>query len=253
MKNNSTSWHKVGSWYNKKVGNSGHYYHQHVVIPNSLKLLNLKNTDSVLDLACGQGVLARNIPKNLEYIGIDSAQSLIKFAKDQNNNPHVKYFLGDVTRPLPIQKNDFTVATIILALQNIDDPKKAVENASKHLTNNGRLLIVLNHPCFRIPRLSSWGIDEQKKLQYRRIDKYLSSQRIPITAHPGLKQKSAVTWSFHYSLSQYSQFLHQAGFLIKLIEEWSSDKESIGKASKMENRGRNEFPLFMALLCQKII
>jgi hypothetical protein len=73
---------------------------------------------------------------------------------------------------------------------------------------------------------------------------------IPITAHPG-ERFSAQTLSYHHSISDYFKMLKEAGFTIELIEEWTSDKESIGRNSKMENRARNEFPLFMALLVTK--
>lgn len=115
---------------------------------------------------------------------------------------------------------------------------------------NGYLLIVLNHPAFRISRQSSWGIDPNSKIQYRRIDRYMTPINIPITAHPGEKH-SEFTWSYHLPLWEYSRMLKDNGFAIELIEEWTSDKESVGKASKMENRSRAEIPLFMAILAQK--
>lgn len=213
----NTSWHKVGKWYNKSVGDSGHYFHQHVVLPGVIKLLGLKNNSSVLDLGCGQGVLARQLPKEIEYVGIDSAKSLITFAKDRDPKQNHHYYEGDVTRPLPISKKDFTHAAIILALQNLEKPDLALFQASDHLISNGKLVIVLNHPCFRIPRLTSWEIDEKKKLQYRRIERYLSPIRIPITAHPSKGNHSPITWSFHYPLSSYVQFLRQAGFVIEAM------------------------------------
>src|SRR5262249_49920639 len=111
---------------------------------------------------------------------------------------------------------------------------------------------VLNHPCFRIPRQSSWQVDSEKKIQYRRLDRYLSPMQIPINAHPSKGERSATTLSFHHPLSAYSQWLRDAGFVISCMEEWCSDKVSTGSAAKMENRSRAEFPLFLTLLSQKI-
>ena len=54
--------------------------------------------------------------------------------------------------------------------------------------------------------------------------------------HPGQKQ-STLTWSFHFPLSSYSQFLQESGLLIEKIEEWTSPKKSIGKMGKAENVG----------------
>lgn len=128
----------------------------------------------------------------------------------------------------------------------MQDPKISLENAAKFLQPKGRLFIVLNHPCFRIPRQSSWGIDKKKQVQFRRVDRYLSSLKIPIQTHPG-KNSTIKTWSFHHSLSTYSQYLHQAGFVIEKIEEWCSDKKSEGGRAKMEDFSRLEFPLFLAI------
>lgn len=250
-KNFNTSWHQVGKWYQETVGLTGHYYHKHVVIPGVLRLLKIQNTSSLLDLACGQGVLARFLPKDVYYQGVDIARSLIDFAQSQDKGKNHYYTIADVTKPLPIVKKDFTHATIILALQNLERPDLAIANATHHLIKDGKLLIVLNHPCFRIPRQSSWEIDEKNKLQYRRINRYFSPLRIPINMHPGNGAKSPLTWSFHYPLAFYSEFLFKHGFLIEKIEEWVSDKKSVGDAAKMENRGRSEFPLFMAILAIK--
>jgi SAM-dependent methyltransferase len=249
----STSWQPVSDWYNSAVGESGHYYHKQVVLPNTLRLLQLSSTDSLLDLGCGQGVLARAIPKDVYYLGLDISADLIEQGKKYAaQNPH-HFAVANVARPtLPVKKTDFSHAAFILSLQNMADSAAAIKNAAHHLRDKGKLVLVLNHPCFRIPRQSSWGIDETKKLQYRRIDRYLSPIKIPITAHPGKKDTSA-TWSFHQSLSSYFTELAAAGFVVTHLEEWTSDKTSEGRAAKMENRGRSEFPLFLTLVARKIV
>lgn len=240
-----TSWQPVSSWYKKQVGEAGHYFHQKVVLPKVRALLKLQPKSSVLDLACGQGVLARQLGSEQEYLGIDAASDLIREAKKLSTRPRHHFKTSDVTQPLGLTPR-FTHATIILALQNLKQPAGAIANAAAGLLPFGVLVLVINHPCFRIPRQSSWGIDERNKTQYRRVDRYLSPLKVPITAHPG-KHQSSITWSFHEPLSAYTAMLAQHGFLIETIEEWTSDKESQGSAAKMENRSRAEFPLFMAI------
>ncbi len=248
---NKTSWQKVSGWYNDTVGDEGHYYHQHVVLPGVMRLLNLKKGDAVLDLACGQGVLERALPSHVDYLGIDVAPDLIKSAEKQASHKGSKFKVGDVTKAQTYERK-FTHSVIILALQNIAKPEAALKNALQGLEAGGKLIIVLNHPCFRIPRQSSWKVDEQQKLQFRRVDKYMSQMEIPIQMHPGAKEKSAQTFSYHYPLSSYFKMLQDASFVVECVEEWCSNKESTGKNAKMENRAREEFPLFMALLCHKI-
>lgn len=250
-KSHPTSWEPVEKWYKQAVGEEGHYFHKQIVLPGILRLFKFSDENSaLLDLACGQGILAKHLPEKVHYFGIDISPSLIKEAKKSDANPLHQYAVADVTKALPIKNATFSHAAIVLALQNIEHPSQVFANARKYLRPDGKLLIVLNHPCFRIPRQSSWQIDENKKIQYRRLDRYFSSMNIPIQAHPSKGEKSPETISFHHPLSTYSSWLKDNGFVIELIEEWCSDKTSTGGAAKMENRSREEFPMFLTILAK---
>jgi SAM-dependent methyltransferase len=244
----NTSWEKVHDWYDEIVGAEGHYYHQQVIFPRLIPLITQsKKAIKVLDVGCGQGILARAFSKKIAYVGIDSAPSLIAKAKKLSQHT---FLVQDATEPFTLKEKDFTHAVLLLALQNMKDPIPVMENVSQHLTSDGQLFLVINHPCFRIPRQSGWSIDEKKQLQSRRIDRYMTPMEIPITAHPGQKESSN-TISYHLPLSAYCDALDKAGFCIERIEEWCSDKRSVGKAARRENRARQEFPLFMCLIARK--
>jgi ubiquinone/menaquinone biosynthesis C-methylase UbiE len=246
-----TSWEKVSSWYDQSVGKTGHYYHEAVILPNILAILDCKKETSILDLACGQGILSRAIPEWVDYTGIDVSSSLIQAAIEKTTNKNHKFHIADITKKLPVKEDTYTYCTIVLALQNIEHPVKVFLNAYKALKSNGKILIVLNHPCFRIPKYSSWGVDDQTHIQYRRMDRYYSSTKIPIAAHPSQGAKSAHTLSFHHPLSTWVSWLYQAGFVIEEMQEWCSDKKSTGKYAKREDFSRAEFPLFLSITASK--
>lgn len=250
-KQRNSSWERVSGWYDKTVGDQGHYYHQHVLLPNLLRLIGNGKEAQILDLGCGQAVLSRHLSEETTYYGVDISSTLIQAAIKRKINKNHQFFHKDLAIPLDLPKKDFSHAVFLLSLQNIPSPSIAIKNAAAHLKKNGTLILVLNHPCFRIPRQSSWDTDPQKKLQYRRIDRYLTPLEIPIKTHPG-KDKSEDTISFHHPLSNYTKWLFEAGFMIESIEEWISDKESIGKAAKMENFSRQEIPLFLTLVARLI-
>ncbi|KKT29847.1 MAG: hypothetical protein UW41_C0014G0014 [Candidatus Collierbacteria bacterium GW2011_GWC2_44_18] len=249
MLKNDTSWEKVSKWYGSIVGEKGHFYHQSLIIPQTLKLLDMKSGDRLIDVACGQGVLSRRLSEKIKYVGIDASKKLIDEAKNLDNNKAHRYFVTDATKSFGF-KETFNKAVIILALQNIKEPEKTIQHLSEVMEKDGELLIVLNHPCFRIPRQSSWEEDKLNKMQYRRVNRYMTPLEIPINAHPG-EENSQVTWSFHHPIEDYANYLFGNGFMIKKIEEWTSEKKSEGKAAKMENRAREEFPMFMAILAVK--
>ncbi|HEY2809954.1 MAG TPA: class I SAM-dependent methyltransferase [Rhabdochlamydiaceae bacterium] len=248
-----TSWETSSSWYDKLVGTKGHYYHQQVIIPGILNILERekKTQPHVLDLACGQGVLARHLPKGFKYLGIDASASLLESAKSYQIKGQQQFFLHDLSHPLSLPFQDFTHAVCILAVQNFAHPLTLFRTAYAHLRPGSPFILVINHPCFRIPRQSNWGIDAEKKWQYRRIDRYMTPLKIPIQTHPS-QEESETTLTFHLPLSQYSLLLKQSGFVIDYLEEWCSDKKSIGKNAAMENKSRIEFPLFLAIIAKKV-
>lgn len=249
MEKRDTSWGKVSKWYGEIVGEKGHFFHQTIVIPGTLRLLSIEERDRILDVACGQGVLARRLSGEVSYTGLDLAHGLIADAKRMDKNKKHQYIVADVTKNIP-GTGKYNKAAIVLALQNIKEPNKTIALVSEKLDMGGKLVIVLNHPCFRIPRQSGWETDSKNKLQYRRVNRYMSPLEIPINMHPG-DRNSPATWSFHLPIEEYSNMLYENGFFIEKIEEWTSDKESVGKKARAENRAREEFPMFMAILAIK--
>jgi len=244
-----SSWELMQEWYHGQVGAEGHYYHQQVILPNVLRLI--KHARKVLDIGCGQGILARKLPKSVDYLGIDLSPSLIAKAIQLQPWRKGRFILQDAAQPFSLKEQDFSHSVMILSLQNMIDPKAVLSNIQHHLEPQGALLIVINHPCFRIPRQSGWHIDSAKKLQSRRIDRYMSSLEIPIQTHPSHGSDSSVSLTFHHPLSFYAQILMESGFDIESLEEWCSDKTSTGANARMENRARKEFPLFLAILARK--
>lgn len=252
MQKNTTSWGKVAPWYDKIVGSTGHYYHEHVIFPHLKKIILPKNGDKILDIGCGQGVYAKLLSQNVSYVGIDLAKELITKARLTDKNKAHEYYVADATKPLPVADSSFDYVLSILAIQNMRDPQAAIDNMAKALKPGGSLVCVLNHPAFRIPRQSSWEIDERSKLEYRRINRYMTPIEIPINTHPGQKN-SPVTWSYHHPISYFVESITKSGCVITGLEEWISDKESEGKFKKMENRARTEFPLFLTIIATKAL
>lgn len=249
MKN--TSWSPVAKWYGDIVGEGGHYFHEHVILPRLKILLDPQPGESVLDVGCGQGVYARGLTHDVSYVGLDLSRELIMQAKTLDKNGKHSYYVADATQGLPVPDSSFDHAISILALQNMKEGASVIGHIGASLKQSGDLVIVINHPSFRIPRQSSWGKDEANKLEYRRVNRYLSPLEIPINAHPGLKD-SPLTWTYHEPLEYYVKALKDSGMVVTDLEEWTSDKVSTGKAARAENRARAEFPLFLALRAAKM-
>ena len=127
---------------------------------------------------------------------------------------------------------------------------------SRVLKPCGRLVLVLNHPTFRVPGVSAWDFDAKKSVQYRRIDGYMSeiSQAVDMTQGEKAPAKKKFTWSFHHPLQVYFKAFYKSGLAVTRIEEWISHKTSDkGSRKAAEDKARKEIPLFMCLELKKLI
>lgn len=247
MEPGSTLWDQAARWYDALVGSHGTDYHRKILMPNASRLLGLKKGDQVLDLACGQGVFSRYLFKSrYEVVGLDASEELVAFARERSDKS-IRFCVGDAGKTGVLKNETFSGAACILALQNMEKLDPVFRNVARWLEPGGRFVMVLTHPCFRIPRQTHWGWDGAKKMEYRRIDLYSTPTRIPILTPPFAKSKD-FTWTYHRPLQSYFESLSRAGLCVDAMEEWQSHKESEpGKRARAENRARKEIPLFIAV------
>lgn len=251
-KTDRTSWSKVADWYDEMLEGSEETYQSNLILPNTLRLLEIKKGETLLDLGCGQGFFSREFFKaGAAVSGIDLSPKLISLAKEKSSR-EIKFGVSPADRLPFFPDGSFDIAVCVLAIQNMKNVTGVFEESFRVLKKGGRMLVVMNHPVFRIPKASSWGFDETKKIQYRRVDSYISESKMEIVMNPGFNPKVS-TVSFHHPLQFYFKSLRKAGFLISRLEEWNSQKKSQpGPRADAENRARKEFPLFLALEAMKI-
>lgn len=252
MKDNKTSWGKVAKWYESAV-TSPDSYQMKVILPNLLRVLNLREKEAVLDLACGSGFFSREFTKlGAKVTGVDIGQELISIAKAHDKQS--RYLIGNAEDLSGLKLQNFDAVVCVLAIQNIKNLQSAVGEMFKLLKPNGRAVLVLNHPAFRIPGKSFWEFSADKKTQYRKLESYMSEFFSEIDMHPGknLPKNKKYTYSFHRPLQVYFKAFSKAGFLVSRLEEWVSHKESDkGVTKKAEDAARKEFPMFMCLELKK--
>ncbi|MDP3487535.1 MAG: class I SAM-dependent methyltransferase [Bacillota bacterium] len=266
-----THWGDVAEWYDALVGDEGSEYHRKVIIPGVLRMLELNKIDAdrpqMLDLACGQGVLCRRLAEEgCEVTGVDAAAPLLEAAKKRNVQDRlaIKYTLADVTELLAdngtpaygLRAGTSDAVTIVLSIQNITPLSPVWEACHALLKPGGKLIVVMMHPCFRVPKQSDWLWDEASFTQLRAIRHYLGGADVEIQTHPGHAahgQDDSTTTHFHRPLQAYVNTMGNAGLYIDNIQEWTSHKtDQAGPKKEAMDRARKEIPLFLALRARKV-
>ena len=158
-----TLWDQASRWYDSLVGMSGSDYHQTIVIPGVFKMLELKPGRRILDLACGQGVFSRFLlGKKMKPEGLDSSEELLRMARSRSAKS-ILYHLGNAGDSKLLDGRQFDGIACLLAVQNMEEIEPVFRNVARWLKPGGKFVMVLTHPCFRIPRQTHWGWDEDKK------------------------------------------------------------------------------------------
>ena len=248
----STSWDPLADWYDGWVGKDGSLHHQKLAVPAVLDMLDLKPGEKVLDVGAGQGVLAPFILEaGGEYTGVEISPRLLDLAKTHHSRKGV-FIKGDARylSAIPqLKPQSFDAVVFLLSIQDMEPLDEVVESAAWALRPGGRLVMLMTHPCFRIPRQSGWGYDEDRKLQYRRVDRYLTSLPVPLKSFPG---KKGVSHSYHRPLEFYFNTLAEYRLWIERLLEIPTYQKAKGERAKAENLANKEIPLFLGVRARKI-
>jgi SAM-dependent methyltransferase len=255
----ATSWEPLAEWYDGWVGKEGSLHHRRLAIPALLDLLLPQPNEAILDLGAGQGVLAPYIAQaKAHYTGVDASAKLIQLAR-RHHGRQGRFLCGDVRHlnQLPgIHAGSFAGITFLLSLQDMDPLAHVLAAANWALAPGGRVVIVMTHPSFRVPRQSGWGWDPARKLRYRRIDHYLTPVAVPLKpyrANVESGEAEGSSRSFHRPLHSYVNALAAQELWLNALNEIPTYKRSRGKKqSEAENRANSEIPLFLALRAVKM-
>ena len=248
-----TDWDAVADWYHRHMGPDGSEHHRRLALPATLELLSPRPGERILDLGAGQGVLAPHIAAaGAVYTGVEASPRLVKAAR-RHHGAHGRFLEGDACRlsDLPtLRRAQFDGAVFLLSLQDMDPLAAALAAAAWALRPGGRLVALLNHPCFRVPRQSGWGWDEGRQLRFRRVDRYLTPLAVPMPPHVH-GQKGTAVRSFHRPLQEYVNDLHANGLALEALREIPTFQVATGPQAAAENRAFGEIPLFLGLRARK--
>jgi ubiquinone/menaquinone biosynthesis C-methylase UbiE len=247
-----THWGDVANWYDKMISDKDSYQNQ-VILPKVMQVLKIKKDQIVLDLGCGVGYFCQKYSEaGASVIGVDLGVDSIQIAK-QKTDSHIQYHTHTAESLPFIKDRSVDKITIILALQNIQKADQCLVECARVLKSKGELIMVINHPYFRIPKNTSWIWSNEEFVQYRRVDRYLSEFAVPIDMEPS-KNEQNQTMSFHRPLQWYIQAASKNSLLLSDMQELISHRKTDQGPKKTPSLefSRKEIPLFMLLKWQKV-
>lgn len=110
-----------------------------------LKMLGDRRVDNLLDLGTGTGHMLQLLGRSASRVaGLDASHAMLSVARanlERAGLSGVELRQGDI-HVLPFEQNEFDLIVLHQVLHYLDDPARAIREASRLLSPGGRLLII---------------------------------------------------------------------------------------------------------------
>ena len=175
----------------------------------------------VLDAGCGAGYMCRILAeRGAKVTGVDLSKKFIELAKqyEKKKKMGIRYFCADLAQLSQIRNSYFDLAISIYVLCDVRDYDKAIKEIARILKRKGRLIFLIEHPCFNWSA-GGWErapADSQRTedCRYLKVDNYFKrgTQEWQWGKLPPLL-------SFYRPLSDYFHSLRRNGFVVRDLVE----------------------------------
>lgn len=181
-----------------------------------LDALNPQPGETIVDAGCGEGWLSRaSAQQGAQVVGVDLCPEFIEAARSASdgevNAP--TYKLGDV-RNLPVAERFADAVVINHVLNDIPDPDAAIKEFARVLRDNGRLVILLLHPCFYTAQA-----ERVEHAPPFRAGEYFGQRIVRQPFKIAGITSPAETVTYVYPLEFYFSALTDAGFAVTRLSE----------------------------------
>jgi len=225
----------IAEWYDAYL--EGPLY-EDLILPSLLDLAGDVQDQRVLDLACGQGWIARELSKRKAVVtGIDISLNLLAVAQRYENLEPlgVTYVHDDAQSLRRLDGTQFDGVICNMALMDISDVP-ATFRASRHvLHDHGWLIFSITHPCFEVPG-ATW-VTRKDDTVAREVTAYFTEGFWRSDNPHGVRGQVG---AHHRMLSTYLNALAGAGFCLERVHE----PQATGRRAK-QVPGNEEVPSIM--------
>ena len=200
----------IAEWYDQCV--RAHSMLHDTVIDTLLALADEVSGLDLCDLACGQGVVAREVAKRgaASVCGIDLSAKLLAIAREEERREPlgILYMQEDAQSLSSFSDGLFDGVLCNLALMDIADLSATAYTIQRILRPGGWLIFSILHPC--APVTSAEGSLQPRPLSYFEEGLWFSSNPLSVRGRVG---------SYHRQVSTYLQSFLDAGLKLEEIRE----------------------------------
>ncbi len=221
------SWEQIAAWWDAEVGENANL----IVRPAVERLLDLKPGERVLELACGNGALARVMAeRGARVLATDFSAEFLRIARERTSSRpelagQIDYRVVDATDEVQLaalgDAGAFDAAVCVMGLMDMPTIDPLMAAVARLLRPGGRFVWTVVHPCFNT--LGVVKVVEEEDRGGELVTTYsvkISSYLRPRTAKViGIVGQPAPHLSFDRPLSMLFASGFNAGLAVDGLEE----------------------------------
>lgn len=156
--NGLSAWEENAEFWDSYMGDESNDFHRDLVRPSTERLLDVKDGDLVLDIACGNGNFSKQLADNgASVVAFDYSPRMIELAAKRRRNALNKVSFNvcdatDYSALLKLRQNKpFDKAVANMAIMDISEIEPLFKAVFEMLKDDGVFVFATHHPCFTYP------------------------------------------------------------------------------------------------------
>lgn len=248
-------WEQKAAFWDERL-EAGNLFHRVLIGPATERLLAIQPGEVVLDVACGNGALARRLAQlGASVVAVDFSQAFIDRARARTveHVDRIEYDIIDATdsaQLMALGRQRFDAAVCSMGLMDMADIGALGSTLPILLRHGGRFVFSVQHPCFNSNGMAIVGEQGQFGDIFTatfavKVSRYLS---IPPGKGAGMPGEPVPHYYFHRPLSQLLGVFFRAGFVLDGLEEPRLEADSQGSSALTWASLRDIPPVLVARL-----
>ena len=216
IKKSNDAWRQLSSWWDENI-EDGDPFHHYLIFPGMLELVNCQAGTKILDLACGNGTLARRFAAlGASVLGTDISETFIEQAKVRSKG-NIRYQVLDATAATDLQelakREQFDVVVCSMALHDLPTITPLIKSLASLLHKDGKFVFSVPHPCFNMGEIELNFFAEKPSLTRHN---YIKPVHLEMKSKPG---QPVNQHCFHRSLTDMFGHFFKVGMLLDALIE----------------------------------
>ncbi len=246
-----STWDKIAKyWISPEAEDE--YHHTNLILPEVYRLLDAHKDEEILDVACGEGTVARYLTKlGVKVTGIDISKMIDRAKEREEQEKLGIHYLKMAAEQLGDEFGENTFDKIIcnMALMDIADYEVTLKNISEVLKDGGVFVFSITHPAFAWPVTTSMRVppDSQRNEDKRKIALNYFDER-PALLPVGWETSSL---AFPRPISKYVNELVKNNLEIIEMSEPMASEEIVKKYPRQAYMDNDTLPDFLMMKTKK--